>query len=63
MKSNITARLKKTMGLVIVAGEYVDRYGRVLETYVDADGVEDLRPTGRVCRNMAAFNRARSATK
>ncbi len=56
MKTLITTRLKKEMGLVFVDGEFVDKYGRVLETYIDNKGFEDLRPTGRVCQNMSKFN-------
>ena len=48
-KTKITARLKKEMGLrKSKKGEIIDKYGRVLEEYIDDHGFLDLRPTGRV---------------
>lgn len=55
-KTKVTQRLKQEMGLKIIRGEIIDKYGRILETYVDDNGVEDLRCTGRVCRNMNEYN-------
>lgn len=56
MKTHITKHTKKEMGLKIIDGEYVDKYGRILEVFKDAKGYEDLKPTGRVCRNMRKYN-------
>ena len=43
------------MGLKMVNGEMVDKYGRILESFIDKQGYEDLKPTGRVCQNMIEY--------
>ena len=56
MKTKINKHIKNEMGLKMVNGEYVDKYGRILETFIDEKGFEDLKPTGRVCHNMNKYN-------
>jgi len=46
----LTDYIRKKMGIKLVKGEIVDKYGRILEVYTNDKGNEDLRPTGRVSR-------------
>lgn len=58
MKTRITLKLKKKMGLVVVNGQITDCYGRTFETYQDDQGYEDIRPNG-VQKDMQSYYRLR----
>lgn len=48
----ISKGLIKEMGIIIVNGQYVDKYDRILEEYYNSkDGYQDLKPTGRIFRD------------
>ena len=55
MKTRINTKTRRSMGLKMVNGEMVDKYGRILESFIDKQGYEDLKPTGRVCQNMIEY--------
>ena len=57
MKTRITNKVRKSMGLKIVNGQLTDKYGRTFDTYRDSQGYEDIRPVG-VQRDMNGYNRA-----
>ena len=59
MNTRINKYTKEQMGLKVVNGEIVDKYGRILESFVDSQGYEDLKPTGRCCRDMMAWRLAK----
>jgi len=59
VKTKITQKLKRKMGLYYVNGILTDMYGRTFEIYTDSDGYEDMRPNG-VQRNMKKYYEIRN---